>query len=161
MMALVFSSCRTDKKTPGDLRTGAVTIQGDKAKCSLDSSGGAINPQSPLLGTWDELNWLENEKIRFSSSIDFKGFPNSADLTISYTNICTIKSMLRSAVVGVSTVGTDYITSFSVNQPGSKVITEKFGSNEVTCDVQAEVAEHAYNFDGKCLVIDGRYYIRH
>ena len=160
-LALSLSSCRPETKEADNLRAGAVVIQGDKTKCVPTSPGTIITPNSPLVGIWDELNWSETDTLRFSSILEFRGAPNSANLAISFTNNCTIKSLMRSAVVSVTAIGIDRMTSFSVNEPVIKTVTDKIGGIDVTCDVRADAGNYVYNFDGNCLVIDGRYYIRH
>lgn len=148
----------TEETKKKDIRENAVNVLGDKAQCDFDGppSDGSLNP---LEGTWESLDWQQNEKLRFTYTITFT---QTADLkyTIQFKNYCTHKQSNRHAAATVTTSIVDQVRYFEVEKSLYNDHTEKFPEFEITCDAESNAGRFQYNFDRDCLVIDGGYYVK-
>lgn len=161
VMAMATSGCFakvTEETKKKDLRDGAVDVFGDRTKCDFDGppSGGSLNP---LEGTWESLDWQQNEKLRFTYKLTFNNIPDSKH-TIQFENHCTHKGTNRTASAKVMTSIVDHIRYFEVEKSLYAERTEKFPEFDITCDASSKAGRFQYNFDRDCLVIDGGYYIK-
>lgn len=159
---MASSSCFpkiVEEKQNKNIRDGAVAVLGDKSKCIFDGPPGPGSP-TPLEGTWDSIDWQQNDALRFTYALTFSSIAQSMKYNIQFISYCTQKGSNRSAVASVATTIEDHINYFEVEKTLYADHTEEFPDFEITCDAESKSGPYQYKFDGVCLVIDGGYYIK-